>query len=365
MGVVAWQGQMSVLAPRSSLLYSLVTGEEVVEGPLDPSAYAQAEGPGIGGSRLAAVQANDSAIDPIGQDSIEAQVIPETLNGNAVVAPLSPLAAEPATDQQSTSLAKKSRIYTIADGDTLSTIAAQFDVSVNTVLWANGLTDRNTLKPGNHLVIPPTTGVLHAVRSGDTLLAIAQKYDVKSADILDYNNLQANGTLRIGQQIMVPDGALPEQRSPQIVSRNTRIADIEADGSEPTPAPQPKSSGTFFQMPVVGYISQRFGHGHTGIDIARTDRGTIPNVFAAGDGKVEYAGWLGGYGNLIVINHGNGWLTYYGHLSKFYVHQGGKINQGDAIGKEGETGHASGYHVHLETRHNGQPVDPCASLSAC
>jgi murein DD-endopeptidase MepM/ murein hydrolase activator NlpD len=108
--------------------------------------------------------------------------------------------------------------------------------------------------------------------------------------------------------------------------------------------------------PTVGnHIAQYFRWGHTGIDIDNRER---PAIYAALNGTVEFAGWLGAYGNLIIINHGNGMQTYYAHNSKHYVGQGESVDKGQAIAQMGSTGRSTGPHVHFEVRRNGAPINP-------
>jgi len=132
----------------------------------------------VGGARLAAVDAG-LGVDLITFEDAEVN-FSATLGGNAVIAPLSPVETERgSTPSADTPKPGKAQIYTVQSGDTIAGIAAQFDVSTNTILWANGLSAQTTLKVGDHLTILPTTGVLHTVKSGDTLLAIANQYDVR------------------------------------------------------------------------------------------------------------------------------------------------------------------------------------------
>ncbi|PIR74770.1 MAG: hypothetical protein COU35_00635 [Candidatus Magasanikbacteria bacterium CG10_big_fil_rev_8_21_14_0_10_47_10] len=349
----AWQSQHTVLSDHSSLLYNLVAGEEITEGPLDPTAYASTDVPGIGGARLAALDGS-AGIGLITFDDPEVDFA-NTLGGNALVAPLSPLVPEPGSKNTlAPPAAKKSTIYTVQEGDTIASIAAHFNISTNTVLWANGIDGSDVLKVGDYLTILPTSGVLHTVESGDTLLAIADTYDVNAKEIAEYNGLADTHSLSIGQKLIIPDGYLKPKQAPAIVPRNTGT-----QVATETPPPPLAADGTVgFVWPTTSkHISQYFRWGHTGIDIDNRSR---PPVYAATDGTVEFTGWLGGYGNLIILNHGNGLTTYYAHLEKFYVSKGQQVTKGAAIGKMGSTGRSTGPHVHFEVRRNGQPTNPLA-----
>lgn len=350
-GLVAWQGQHGISMDRSSLLYGLISGEEVSSGPLDPSTYAQTSAPGVGGARLAAAMAADVGF--ITLDDPEVQFA-ATLGGNSVVAPLQPLVPEPGSEEGQTKIVKPT-VYTVEEGDTIAGIAAKFNISTNTILWANGLTSRNTIKVGDHLTILPVTGVLHTVASGDTVSGIAQEYDVSSQDVINYNRLGDGSKLSLGQKIIVPDGDGSSQvTAPRVASANAQT-ERDAASNEPTPAPKQVESSGFVWPTTTQHISQYFKWGHTGIDIDNRGR---PPVYVAQAGTVEFTGWLGGYGNLIIVNHGSGITTYYAHLDKFYVSKGQQVAKGAAIGKMGSTGRSTGPHVHFEVRRNGQPINP-------
>lgn len=354
MATIAWQSRVAFGIDRSSLLYTIISGEEVIEGPLDPSAYAQTEGPGIGGARLAAVDAGNSGLDLITFEDPEV-TFSQTLGGTAVVAPLQPLVPEPGS-QEENGTATKSRqatVYTVEEGDTIASIAAKFDISTNTILWANGLSSSNTLKVGDHLTILPVTGVLHTVNSGDTVLGVAQKYDADAKELVEFNGLSDSSKLSIGQKLIVPDGYIAPVSTPTISSQR-RVA--QADPSTDTPPPPSAPSGSGFVWPTTTkHISQYFRWGHTGIDIDNRSR---PPVYAASEGTVEFAGWLGGYGNLLIVNHGGGLQTYYAHNDKFYVGKGQSVTKGQAIAQMGSTGRSTGPHVHFEVRRNGSPINP-------
>lgn len=342
---VAWQSQSVLGVDRRSLLYTLISGEEVTEGPLDPAAYAQTEGPGIGGARLAALDVSDTGLDLITFEDPEV-TFSETLGGTAVVAPLQPIAAEPGSD---TATRRQSLIYTIQEADTVVSIAAQFNVSENTVLWANGLSSRSILTVGDHLTILPITGVLHTVGSGDTISEIAKEYDASAKDIVEFNQLEDSDELHLGQKLIIPDGAIAPSQAPRITPRR----EVAATGPAPEGIAGPASG--FLWPTTTRHISQGFKWGHTGVDIDNRSR---PAIYAAEAGTVAFTGWLGGYGNLIILDHGHGLSTYYAHVDKFYTSKGASVSQGDAIAQMGDTGRSSGPHLHFEVRKNGRPVNP-------
>ncbi|MCH7553446.1 MAG: LysM peptidoglycan-binding domain-containing protein [Chloroflexi bacterium] len=241
----------------------------------------------------------------------------QTLGGTAALAVPQTLVAEPGSEPTTKNTSTKPHIYTVQAGDTVAGIAADFDVSLHTILWANGLGSRSTISVNDHLTILPTTGVLHTVKLGDTVLALAEQYDAKASDIIQYNNLDEDASLRTGQKIIIPDGYIePPLSTPKIVPDGNRVAD------GPTPAPAPVSGRGLLWPTTTKSISQYFRWGHTGIDIDNQSR---PPIYAANSGTIEFAGWLGGYGNLVIVNHGSGLSTYYAHLDAFYVGKGQKV----------------------------------------
>lgn len=357
---IVWQGHALQGLDGTSLLYTYVSGDEIGEGPLDPSAYAQTDTPGIGGPRLTALEASDGNFITFDDPEVN---FAQTLDGSAVVAPTNPMAdqIQPGDEPSSTTTTTKPAepfIYTIADGDTLAGIAKANGISVSTILWANGLDDKDVIKVGDHLTILPTSGILYTVKSGDTVLALAKKYDVPAQDIIAYNRLSEEGGLGVGDKLIIPGGEIAQpQPTPKIVPRNTNLAVVNEPDDENVSSGEKKIGG-FVWPTITRHISQYFSgahHGHTGIDI---DNRSKPAVFAAASGTVQFQGWLGGYGNLIIIDHGNGITTYYAHLEKFYAGKGDSVKQGQAIAKMGSTGHSTGPHVHFEVRRNGVPINP-------
>ena len=338
---------------HSSLLATLVGGEEVVEGPLDASAYAQTGG-GVGGTRLAAI-GGGLGVDIITIEDAEfAFTNRMTLGGTTVVAPLAPGGLEEDDEAVSKPKVPAPHIYTVESGDTIASIAEAFDVSTNTILWANGLRASDTLKVGDHITILPIDGVYYTVASGDTILALAREFDVEPGSIVSYNKLPDSHTLRIGQKLVIPGGKVAPRTAPTITTGDTRIA---RDPNGPTPEPAKVTGSGMVWPTTTRHLSQGYRWGHTGIDIDNRSR---PPIYAALGGTIEFAGWLGGYGNLIIMNHGNGLQTYYAHLEKFYAGKGQTVAKGAAIGKMGSTGRSTGPHLHFEVRRHGRPINPMA-----
>lgn len=235
-------------------------------------------------------------------------------------------------------------VYTVHPGDTLSDIAEMFDVSVNTIMWANDLKN-GTIRQGQTLVILPITGVRYTVQKGDTFASLAKKYKADAEEIAKYNDLSVGSSLAVGASIIIPDG---EIAAPAPVRSTT----ARSSGTTSTlrGASGPALSG-YYSWPVDGGTLTQGLHGYNGIDIgART--GTPILASAAGSVLIVRGGgaWNGGYGNYIVIQHDNGTQTLYAHASALYVSAGQRVSQGAVIAAVGSTGKATGAHLHFEVR---------------
>jgi LysM repeat protein len=243
--------------------------------------------------------------------------------------------------------------YTIQGGDTISSIAEKFGVSIDTVLWQNDLTQSSRIKPGQTLDILPVTGIAHTVRKGDTIYSIAKKYDAEAQPIVNFpfNSFVNDETfeLAVGQVVIVPEGIKPNVKpvSPRTRQVTPDAGTVVASGS--------------FVWPAGGKITQYFVWYHKAIDIANK---SAPNILAADSGTVVVAGWLDnyGYGNRVMLDHGNGYKTLYAHLSRIYVVPGQTVARGDAIGKMGSTGRSTGTHLHFEVLKGGVNINPLSVL---
>lgn len=186
--------------------------------------------------------------------------------------------------------------------------------------------------------------ISYTVKQGDTIYTIAEKYHADPQTIVDFpnNEIGEDFQLKVGQIIIIPNG-------------------YEDDSQAPPPPPIAHGTGQFAWPTVGGRITQYAYYWHAGsIDIAIP---TGTSVNAADDGTVEYAGWdKTGYGNTVLISHGDGLTSRYGHLSKITVVVGQGIHRGDSVGLSGSTGHSTGPHLHFEVRRNGNPIDPMTLL---
>jgi len=242
--------------------------------------------------------------------------------------------------------------YTVQEGDTIASIAQKFGIDEDTVRWQNSISG-DRIKLGQTLEILPVTGISHKVAKGDTVYSIAKRYDTSPQALVDfpYNTFSNDETfeLAIGQVVVVPDGVRPSA-----IPTGPRIRQITPDAGTVV------ASGSFV-WPTGGTITQRFVWYHKGIDIA--NRGA-PSIVAADAGKVVGAGWLDGYGygNRVIIDHGNGYRTLYAHLSQVYVVAGQTVGRGAAIGKMGSTGRSTGMHLHFEVLLNGIYLNPLSVL---
>lgn len=245
--------------------------------------------------------------------------------------------------------------YTVQGGDTISTIAEQFGVSSRTILWANGLSETDFIKPGQSLKIPPVSGYLYAVKSGDTVASIANKYKGNEQQILEANGLPLADALQVGQEIIIPGGEPPAPPAP-VAQPRTLIGQVFSGNP---PASAPASSKRFIWPTSDRRINQYYrGRFHTGLDIEGTYSSPI---YAASSGTVEFASAdRSGYGLHVIINHGNGFRTLYAHASKVFVRAGAKVNQGQTIAMVGSTGRSTGTHLHFEIRTGGGFANPLA-----
>lgn len=232
--------------------------------------------------------------------------------------------------------------YTVQEGDTPGRIAANFGVSLNTILWANDLKSNSIIRSNQELIILPISGVMHTVKKGDTLLSIAKKYQTFSDEIFIFNDLEDEGSIQIGQELIIPNGRLSSVTS---LSLSGGLKPMTIDISH-----LPKTDG-FFAYPISGGWNRGVFHYYNAVDIVSSCGSPI---YAAADGIIVEAKGTGrynyGYGNLIKIQHYNGTTTVYGHLSELSVKEGDKVYQGDLIGKMGDTGNAECCHLHFEVR---------------
>jgi LysM repeat protein len=227
--------------------------------------------------------------------------------------------------------------YVVQKGDTLGSISTEFGIGLETLLWANKLTARSFIRPGDRLTILPVSGVVHTVKKGDTLTAIASKYKADAEKIREFNHLAGANDLTVGQVLVVPEGRIIYVAPPP--SAPAYAAGYAA------PARSYESSGKLLWPVPSRRITQYFSWRHPAIDVGLP---TGSEVVAADDGKIIYSGWGTGYGYEILIDHGNGMKTRYAHNSRLVVKAGDEVLRGQQIAYSGNTGWSTGPHLHFE-----------------
>ncbi|MEP7166795.1 MAG: M23 family metallopeptidase [Candidatus Woesebacteria bacterium] len=250
--------------------------------------------------------------------------------------------------------------HTVESGETLKSIADKYGLKkTSTIAWLNNISEKDAIKPGQKLKILPIDGVLHKVKKGDTICSVARTYGLidKGDDcgsgaqpIVDYPfNTFTNDEfgLQVGQYLVVPDGVLPQPDNAGTTAVARRL----------TPNAGAVSATGQFIWPASGIITQGFSSFHRAFDIANRAGGSI---LAADSGKVIVAGWVdnSGYGNRVMIDHGNGYVTLYAHMSVIAVQVGQTVKRGDVIGQMGSTGRSTGTHCHFEVRLGGVAQNP-------
>ncbi|MBT4937215.1 peptidoglycan DD-metalloendopeptidase family protein [Candidatus Peregrinibacteria bacterium] len=242
--------------------------------------------------------------------------------------------------------------YKVEPGDTIYGIAAKFDIRAQTIIQNNaGLREWSVLKVGKEIKILPVDGLLYSTGKKDTLASIAKKFKVKEEDIERQNSLEL-GLISFGEEIIIPGAkkAVPVSRG------------IGAPIKAPSIYTGAISEG--FIWPTNGKVTQYYRRGHYAIDVANRGKGPI---LASAHGTVlsSQSGWNGGYGNMIIVDHGNGFKTLYAHNEKLYVKVGDNVTQGQTIAWMGRTGRVrgvTGIHLHFEIIHNGVKKNPLAYI---
>jgi len=257
--------------------------------------------------------------------------------------------------------------HVVVSGDSIWALSNTYGVTIESILYANYdiLQDKSdNLVIGQTLVIPPVDGIYHTWRTRDSLSSVASRYGVTEQDILLFigNNLDlSNPEIAPGTQVMVPGGArelVPISYAAIVRDAEGRlVSGWDGPGSCALGAGGLYGNGFFIWPSAVHYLTGNdYGPGHNGIDIGA---GMGSALFAADSGTVVYAGWLnGGYGNFVVIDHGNGYSTLYEHLESLSVSCGEAVFQGSVIGTAGTTGNSTGPHLHFEIRYANSPVNP-------
>lgn len=248
--------------------------------------------------------------------------------------------------------------HEIQPGDTLSVIAYRYDLNMETILWANpSIGSGNYLKVGQELNIPPEDGIEVTVKKGDNWDGLIKKYRTETIkeELVAWNEAEE---LIEGKKVFILGGRQPYV-APVAVTSNGRSSYPQTGVAPPAPAVVPVVGG--WVRPTVGKLTQGYHWGHYAYDVADSSR---PAVVAARAGtviKAENSGWNGGYGNVVILDHGDGYQTLYAHNTEVYVSVGDYVNQGQVISKMGNTGRVygrTGIHLHFELIYNGTKINP-------
>jgi murein DD-endopeptidase MepM/ murein hydrolase activator NlpD len=262
--------------------------------------------------------------------------------------------------------------YTVETGDSVFEIADRFNLTPETVLWGNyALLNDNPdmISVGMELRIPPVDGVLYEWQPQDTLADVAGRFKAAPQDILNWpgNDLDlVNTQIASGSLLMVPGGQREFRQwlIPTIPRGSAGVASSVYGGGACEGGYEGAYGTGTFVWPAGNHIisGNDYWTGHLALDIAAGDGAPI---YAADAGVIVFAGWAnGGYGNTVMIDHGNGYQTLYGHMSSVTARCGQSVSQGGTIGIAGSTGNSTGTHLHFEVRYQGGFVSPWFVLPA-
>ena len=231
--------------------------------------------------------------------------------------------------------------YTIENGDNLTIISKKIGVNLDTLVSVNKISNANKLRPGQKIKIPNRNGLLYTVKKGESLEEITEKYEIPLDKVLTFYKISNKDNISVGDEIFLPDAkyTLEERidRFGQMFSLPTKVTRV--------------SSLFGYRVHPITKVRTK----HMGVDIPG-DLNTP--VYASRKGKVIFAGYSGGYGNLVIVRHDKGYTTYYGHLNKITTKAGANVGQGTMIGRMGSTGNSTGSHLHFEVRRNGEALNP-------
>lgn len=258
---------------------------------------------------------------------------------------------------------KKENVYTVAEGENAWSIAQKFETSVDNILALNNLGENDIINIGDELIVEAFVPVVNVTTKQNVQKTVEIPYETTVVkDNSQYNTWSeitvkgVNGTKDVEMQIVKVNGNIIEENELSSTVVEQPVTQIKTVGTKEPP----KGVGTgSFMTPARGYISSRYGYRsrgfHTGLDIAGSYGSSI---VAADDGKVIFVGRSGGYGNLVKIDHQNGYVTYYAHNSSFAVKVGQTVTKGQTIAYMGSTGNSTGNHCHFEIFKNGSRQNP-------
>lgn len=273
--------------------------------------------------------------------------------------------AQAANLQDNDTADRKPFEYEVEGGDTVSSIAEKYSLNINTILWANNLTAKSIIRPGQKLVLLPVDGVIYTVKKGDTIGKIAGMHESDTQKVMEYNDIADAAKIHAGEAIIIPDGKPLPPPAPKI-AKNTLPQTGESKNNIPSTAVVPGSVAvTSLVWPTTTKnLSQGYSSSHRGLDIAN---GGKPPILAALSGTVEFAGESGDWGRTMLIRSDDGSITTrYSHASEIDVEAGQYVNAGDPIGVVGNTGHVhgkTGLHLDFRVYKNGVAINPKTLLN--
>lgn len=236
------------------------------------------------------------------------------------------------------------KAYRIKEGDMISVIAEEFNLTQDTLISVNNIRKSRLIQPGQYLKIPSMPGILYTVREdGETLKEVAIKYEISHDKCVEVNNLDLEASLKAGTTLFLPDAEL------DWITRQEINGDLFRT---------PIKNGRYYFSSYYGWRKNPFTGArtfHGGIDLAAN---TGTPVYAALEGKVVEAGYNNTYGNYVVISHHSGYRTLYGHLSSINTKRGRYVYTNTKIGAVGSTGMSTGPHLHFAVYKNGKGVNP-------
>ncbi|MDF1498453.1 MAG: LysM peptidoglycan-binding domain-containing M23 family metallopeptidase [Patescibacteria group bacterium] len=248
--------------------------------------------------------------------------------------------------------------YEVVSGDTVSGIAEKYNLKINTILWANNLTVKSIIKPGQIIILLPTDGVLHEIIKGETIGQIALMHKAEVQETIDYNDIGDSAKIYPGDQIIIPGGEPLLPSKPKIASIPKPSVGVVDNQLLQKVSSVQNINGKLLWPTSARTITQGYGPNHRGIDIAN---GGTPPIFASHNGTVEFVGNQGDWGNTILLRRDDGLVTRYSHASEMYVIKDQKVNAGNTIGRVGNTGRVrgrTGLHLDFRVYKKGVVVNP-------
>ncbi len=320
------------------------------------------------------------------------EVLDLLANENVVISADDGVLSNPTVTDHSGSVFTDKQVenYTVNEGDTLATIAKAHNITVDTIKFNNGL-DKDALKAGQKLNIMPQDGILVRMTETATVESLAREYGVDIEALAEGNDVSVRAEFKSGEIVMVPGNDQVAKAKTRIEEENKLLAEeskkTEAQKIKMTTIVGKKSStivtgktgkkgpgviatksGSKIAWPASNpVLTQGYHYGHPGIDIAYTkgDHTTAIVSVLAGTVIKASGGWNGGYGNMVLVDHGNGMVTRYAHLREIYVTTGQKVSRGQSVGWMGKTGNVrgrTGLHLHFEVIIGGRKVNPMSYL---